>query len=80
MSVGCVIVLIFVASGFIGCWNNSNTAIGLAANGTGSIAPFTAQNASNGPQVATLVITASYTNAGLTCQTASSTSITTGTP
>jgi hypothetical protein len=57
-------------------WNNSNASIGLTANGVGSIAPFTALNTSNGPQVATLAITASYTNAGLTCQSLAFTSIT----
>ena len=48
-------------------WTNNNTSIGLAASGTGNIASFTALNATNAPVVATIVVTPSYTNGGVTC-------------
>ncbi len=38
-------------------WTNSNTAIGLAASGTGTISAFTATNPSNTPLVATITVT-----------------------
>jgi hypothetical protein len=38
-------------------WTNSNTAIGLAASGTGNIASFTATNATATPIVATITVT-----------------------
>ncbi|MBK7808987.1 MAG: T9SS type A sorting domain-containing protein [Saprospiraceae bacterium] len=43
-------------SGAIFNWTNNNTAIGLAANGTGNIASFTASNVSS-QQVATITVT-----------------------
>jgi hypothetical protein len=48
-------------------WTNSNTAIGLAASGTGNIASFTAVNTGTTPITATIVVTPTYTNAGVTC-------------
>ena len=39
----------------------------MAASGTGNIASFTAINATNAPVVATIVVTPSYTNGGVTC-------------
>ncbi|MBW6483437.1 MAG: PKD domain-containing protein [Vicingaceae bacterium] len=39
-------------------WTNSNTAIGLAANGTGNIAAFTATNTTTNPITATISVTA----------------------
>jgi PKD repeat protein len=39
-------------------WTNSNTAIGLAANGTGNIAGFTAVNSTTSPITATITVTA----------------------
>ena len=47
-------------------WTNSNTAIGLAASGTGSIS-FTATNSTADPISSTITVTPSLTNAGLTC-------------
>ena len=41
-------------------WSNSNTAIGLAASGTGNIPVFTATNATNAPISATVTVTPSY--------------------
>lgn len=38
-------------------WTNSNTSIGLAANGTGSISSFVTQNTTTTPQVATIIVT-----------------------
>lgn len=40
-------------------WTNSNTAIGVAANGTGNIPAFTAANATTSPITATISVTAS---------------------
>src|SRR5207248_9368460 len=48
-------------------WVNNNTSIGLAASGTGNIASFIAINLSNVPVTATITVTPSYTNAGVTC-------------
>jgi hypothetical protein len=48
-------------------WTNSDPSIGLAAAGTGDILSFTATNATNAPVVATLTVTMSYTNGGVTC-------------
>ena len=56
----------FVA-GTVYNWTNSNATIGLAASGTGNIASFTAINAGTAPVVATITVTPSYTNAGVTC-------------
>ncbi len=38
-------------------WTNSNTTIGLGANGTGDIATFTATNTTNAPIIATITVT-----------------------
>ncbi len=48
-------------------WTNSNTAIGLAASGTGNIGSFTAINTGTSPISATIIVTPTYTNAGVTC-------------
>ncbi len=47
-------------------WTNNNTSIGLAAAGAGNIASFTATNATNVPQVATITVTPNYSNT-ITC-------------
>jgi len=41
-------------------WTNSNTAIGLAASGSGNIAAFTATNSSNAPITATITVTPKF--------------------
>jgi hypothetical protein len=41
-------------------WTNDNTSIGLAANGTGDIASFTAVNTGTTPVTATITVTPSY--------------------
>jgi hypothetical protein len=48
-------------------WTNNNTSIGLAASGTGNIAPFTAVNPGSVPVVATVTVTPKYMNNGVTC-------------
>ncbi|RYZ28606.1 MAG: hypothetical protein EOP49_41325, partial [Sphingobacteriales bacterium] len=48
-------------------WSNSNTAIGLAASGSGNIASFTAANSTSTVQTATITVTPSFTNGGQTC-------------
>jgi hypothetical protein len=46
-------------SGTTYTWTNSNTSIGLPANGTGNIAPFNAVNSTNTPVTATITVTPS---------------------
>ncbi|MBL0054801.1 MAG: LamG domain-containing protein [Chitinophagaceae bacterium] len=53
--------------GTVYSWTNSDPSIGLAASGTGNIASFTATNAGPAPVTATITVTPSYTNAGVTC-------------
>jgi len=48
-------------------WTNNNTSIGLGASGTGDIPSFIGTNATNAPVTATITVTASYTNGGVTC-------------
>lgn len=48
-------------------WNNSNTSIGLGASGSGTIPPFTAVNSGATPQIATITVTGTYSNAGKSC-------------
>ncbi|MDP5026725.1 MAG: PKD domain-containing protein, partial [Flavobacterium sp.] len=48
-------------------WTNNNSTIGLASSGTGNIAPFTAINTTNSPTVATITVTPTYTNNGISC-------------
>lgn len=47
-------------------WTNNNTAIGLAASGTGALS-FNATNTTSAPLSATITVTPSFTNAGSTC-------------
>ncbi len=56
-------------------WTNNTPSIGLAASGTGNIAAFAAVNTTNAPITATITVTPSYTNNGVTC-TGTSTSFT----
>ena len=48
-------------------WTNSNTAIGLAANGEGDILSFTPTNTTNAPINATITVTPSHTYNDITC-------------
>ena len=48
-------------------WTNDNPAIGLAAEGTGDIAAFTAVNTTNDVAVAHIAVTPTYTNNGIAC-------------
>lgn len=54
-------------SGTVYNWTNNNTSIGLAASGSGNISSFTAVNTGAAPVVATITVTPSFTNAGVTC-------------
>ena len=47
-------------------WTNDTPSIGLAATGTGNIPSFNAVNTGTSPVVATITVTPSYTNAGIT--------------
>ncbi len=55
------------AAGTVYSWTNNTTSIGLAASGTGNIASFNGVNAGTTPVTATITVTPSYTNAGVTC-------------
>ncbi|MBX9785666.1 MAG: T9SS type A sorting domain-containing protein, partial [Chitinophagaceae bacterium] len=46
---------------------NNTTSIGLAASGSGNIPSFNAINTGTAPVVATVTVTPSFTNAGVTC-------------
>ena len=46
--------------------SNNTPSIGLAASGSGNIASFNAVNTGTTPVVATITVTPSYTNAGIT--------------
>jgi hypothetical protein len=48
-------------------WTNDNTSIGLAASGSTDIVAFTATNITTIPQVATIVVTPTYTFNGRVC-------------
>ena len=48
-------------------WTNDNPGVGLAASGTGNIASFLPVNNTAFPVTATITVTPSFTNAGLTC-------------
>ncbi|MBX9781905.1 MAG: DUF2341 domain-containing protein, partial [Chitinophagaceae bacterium] len=48
-------------------WTNNTTSIGLAASGSGNIPSFNAINTGTAPVVATVTVTPSFTNAGVTC-------------
>jgi len=48
-------------------WTNNNTSIGLAASGSGDIAPFIATNATNATVTATITVTPVYTYGSSTC-------------
>ncbi|MDC0092515.1 hypothetical protein OAI30_00005, partial [bacterium] len=48
-------------------WTNNNTAIGLGASGVGNIPSFTATNSGLIPSVATILVTPTFTNGGVSC-------------
>ncbi len=54
-------------TGTVYSWTNNTTSIGLAASGTGNIASFAAVNTGTTPVTATITVTPSYTNGGVTC-------------
>jgi gliding motility-associated-like protein len=58
-------------------WTNDNPSIGLASSGsTGNILDFDAINTGSTLQTATILVTASYANAGTTCETTDTFTIT----
>ena len=48
-------------------WTNTNNAIGIPSSGTGDIAAFTAVNTGTVPVTATIVVTPTFTNGGMSC-------------
>ncbi|MBK8923827.1 MAG: HYR domain-containing protein [Saprospirales bacterium] len=48
-------------------WTNNNSSIGLAAIGSGNIGSFTAVNNGGAPVTATITVTPTFTNNGITC-------------
>ncbi|MBL0202617.1 MAG: hypothetical protein IPP81_21425 [Chitinophagaceae bacterium] len=54
-------------AGTVYSWTNNNTSIGLAASGTATVPSFTAINTGSTPQTATITVTSSFTNGGITC-------------
>ncbi|MBM3915247.1 MAG: T9SS type A sorting domain-containing protein [Sphingomonadales bacterium] len=54
-------------SGTVYNWTNTNTAIGLAASGTGDIASFVGTNTTSAAITGTITVTPVFTNAGITC-------------
>ncbi|MGY6521966.1 MAG: PKD-like domain-containing protein, partial [Mongoliitalea sp.] len=54
-------------------WTNDTPGIGLAASGTGNIPLFTAINTGTAPIVATITVTPTFTNDGVSCPGASDT-------
>jgi Ig-like domain CHU_C associated len=58
---------IAIGSTIVYDWTNNNANIGLATSGTGNIASFAATNSGTTPDTASITVTPSYTNAGVTC-------------
>ncbi|MEO6253440.1 MAG: hypothetical protein ABIO79_09055, partial [Ferruginibacter sp.] len=48
-------------------WTNNTTSIGLAASGNGNIASFVAVNTGTAPVIATITVTPTFTNDGVSC-------------
>ncbi|WP_295650024.1 PKD domain-containing protein [uncultured Mucilaginibacter sp.] len=48
-------------------WANNNTAIGLAASGTGNLPAFTTSNATKAPITGQITVTPTYTSGGTSC-------------
>ena len=48
-------------------WTNNNSSIGILSTNTGSIPAFYAINSGNAPVVATIVVTPTFTNGGVSC-------------
>ncbi|NTW31238.1 MAG: PKD domain-containing protein [Bacteroidetes bacterium] len=57
----------FSGTGTYYTWSNNTPSIGLDANGTGDIIPFTAINADTLPIIATITVTPQYVNGGMIC-------------
>jgi gliding motility-associated-like protein len=48
-------------------WTNNNTSIGLGANGSGDIPPFTATNTATNPVIATITVTPTISDGTFSC-------------
>ncbi len=48
-------------------WTNDTPSIGLASNGSGNINSFVVNNTTNNPIIATITVTPTYTNNGISC-------------
>jgi len=48
-------------------WTNNNISIGLGSGASGDIPPFTAVNTGSAPEVATITVTPTFTNGGMSC-------------
>ena len=48
-------------------WTNNDTSIGLGGSGTGNVPAFTATNSGTAPVTATITVTPTFTNEGVTC-------------
>jgi gliding motility-associated-like protein len=62
-----VAAVTFNGTGTSYSWTNTQTTIGLSANGTGNITSFTATNSGVNPLTGTITVTPNYLNAGLSC-------------
>jgi hypothetical protein len=61
------VTFVGTVTGTVFNWTNTNASIGLAASGSGNIASFVATNTGSTQQVATITVTPSFTNGGVTC-------------
>jgi gliding motility-associated-like protein len=66
-------VIIFSGTGNAYTWTNTDPTIGVAGTGTGNINSFLATNNSGIPVTGGFIVTAQYTNEGLTCPGSSTT-------
>ncbi|MFN5909745.1 MAG: hypothetical protein ACK45H_00275, partial [Bacteroidota bacterium] len=57
----------FTGTGTSYTWVNNTPGIGLSANGTGPITPFTAVNNGTTPVTATITVTPVFSGSGLNC-------------
>ncbi len=57
----------FIGTGTLYSWTNDNTTVGLAADGTGNITPFTAINTGNSSIIANITVTPIYSGGGADC-------------
>ena len=61
------VAFVGTVSGTVYNWTNTNTAIGLAASGTGNIPTFVGTNTTSAPISGTITVTPVFTSGGITC-------------